>query len=231
MQALHSKTALIVCAAAGAFFAGISAVAAVVIPLGAGWEAAVPDDGPVVSIVPGAVGTQFIFLSIMPTFSVTPPPGGTFAPSNIVFRQIAGDAESAPYFYVLESVHNATTAPWSAYQIDILAGGSAWLRPSISVQGNPLTTRTYVDEFGFGDPSRMSGLRFSGGVVLPGQNFSMSPIGGGRTGGYQLIETDLSGDAPLEFTLRQFPTPEPAMIGLGLGIAMLFVGRRFFLRR
>lgn len=202
-----------------------SAQAGMTVALGGGWEAEVADLS-AVSIQVDASCTprtecNFIAIEIAKDFRLPPLPNGNFPGLDIIFRQIAADADTVPNIVILdESATNQTGTDWTDYHMTVGTSGVAWF-DTVSSTGfsmSPFNNTMFMDPsnvFG-GDPTRATDFWADGGVVP--HNSSFFP---GAGAGELVISVDLSGGA-VQFTLTEFPTPEPATLALfGLGLIAL----------
>ena len=155
-----------------------------------------------------------------------PPEDGVF-PSNIIqFRQRLDDAHTAPIIQITsEAVTNSTGQDWTDYHFAVMGDAVAFNKTTtdnslFSIE--PFTIKTWGDAPAGWASNYARTLDLSGGVVSYGDSFFP-----GSTLGRLYIEVDLAGDSPVEFTLTQTPTPEPATLGLlAIGGAAVVLRRR-----
>jgi hypothetical protein len=198
-----------------------------VFTLSGGWNAVV-DDGSQVSIVDDGVfndaqiGT-FLAIEVSKDF-VEPPDGQGIYPAQLItFIQTNPDATTVPRIVIIdEAVSNQTGTDWTDYHYAMLDGGQAWFNVPLSdFDPSPFTNVTFSDNQGLGDPNKASDIDIDGGVVPAGTTFF--PAG---NGGEIVIDASLAGGAPVTFTFKQFPTPEPGSLLLLVSGGLLVAMRR-----
>jgi hypothetical protein len=193
------------------------------IALGGGWEASV-DEG--VGIVVSDVTLDYLVIEISKDFTDPPGVGGVFPAKLIDFHQVAADADTVPRIIIEdESITNLTGVPWTDYHWALLNGGETWFNRPLSdpINTTPFGTKVWSDTFGFGDPDKMTDLAVSGGVVPSSSSFFPGAAPGD---GELVIDIDLSFADPMWFTLKQFPTPEPASLAMLAFGGLVVVMRR-----
>ncbi|MCZ6681665.1 MAG: PEP-CTERM sorting domain-containing protein [Planctomycetota bacterium] len=199
----------------------------VVVNLGGGWEATVfdPENAVVTSDAPGA---DFISFHIDKDFTDPPGVGGLFPAINILFSQTAPDeATETTLVLDFENIMNMTGANWDDYHWQLLDGGDVWfdVPASLAWDVSPFTNpATFTDPGGiFGDVNKATHVDANGGLVPDGGSFSP-----GLAAGDLVMKVNLNNsEEPLNFTLKQFPTPEPSTVLLiGFGAVVLARRRR-----
>lgn len=197
-----------------------------VVPLGGGWQADVADPANV-DIVLDSVGSDYILIEIQKDFVDPPGIGGVFPAHNIDFQQIDTDANTKPRIIIAdESISNQTGHTWTDFHWSVLDDGQVWfdVAASANFDTSPFTNQAYSDPLDlFSDPNKASGLDVDGGMLSTTNSFFPGTSG---TGGELVMVTDLSGSAPLSFTLKEFPTPEPTSALLLGVLGMLGLRRR-----
>ena len=194
----------------------------VVVDLGGGWEATVFDPENAV-VIPGAAGV----FSIQKEFTDGPGVGGLFPAINILFSQTADDIDTLTTLVLTnEDIMNMTGAQWDDYHWQVLDGGEVWfdVPASLAWDVSPFTNPATFDDPGglFGDANKATHIDANGGIVPNGGSFMP-----GLAAGDLVLQVDLSGEEPMNFTLKQFPTPEPStLLLIGFGAAVLARRRR-----
>lgn len=189
-----------------------------------GWAVLAPDDGTVVGIVVDLVTPDAVYIEIEKDFLFPPDANGNFPAINLIFQQTLPDAQTVPNIVISdESISNQTGVAWADFHWALLDGGSVWFDVGASTpfDVSPFSNSTWIDTFGFGDPNKANNLNVDGGNVAPGASFFP---GLGGTNGDLVITFDLA-SANEDFILKEFPTPEPAVL------AMLAFGGIAALRR
>lgn len=191
-----------------------------------GWN--VTYDGAAVDVTVDLVrlSSGFVVLEIAKDFTLPPDPEtGAFPSLDLVFTQRLSDAATTARIIVAdESITNLTGRPWTDFHWAVL-GEDAWLDVPASgrfgVQPPPhfqAQAWTLLD----GDPSRASALEVLDGLVAPRTGYFP-----GTDDSDLVIRADLSGSDPVQFTLKEYPTPEPATVCLmGLGALAILARRR-----
>ena len=153
--------------------------------------------------------------------------GGVFPANEIVFTQRLDDANTVPVIQITdEIITNTTGLDWTDYHWQIVGAPAAFDRtatdnPSSPFSISPFTVRTWGAAQTGWDANHPASLDVSGGVVPDGATFSP-----GVDSGRLYVAVDLSA-AKSDFTLRQYPTPEPGtMVLLALGAAGMLLRRR-----
>ncbi|GJM25171.1 MAG: hypothetical protein DHS20C16_15860 [Phycisphaerae bacterium] len=199
---------------------------AVPIDIGGGWQAEVMS-GNVTSFVVDDTDSERTVIQIAKQFD-DGPEFGQFPPIEIAFTQTGTDATTVPSIVVNdENILNNTGFEWTDYHWALIDGGQAWFNVSqmAGFDTSPFNTQSFDDNFGFGDANKMTDFNVEGGIVPNGGTFTP-----GLLGGAIWIDTDLSGEDPVTFNYKQFPTnpaiPEPASLMLMLGGCAVLAGRR-----
>jgi hypothetical protein len=189
-----------------------------------GWAVLAPDDGTVAGIVVDLVTPTAVYIEIDKDFLFPMDVNGNFPAINLIFQQTADDANTVPNIVITdESVSNQTGQDWTDFHWALVDGGSVWFDKAASTPFNvsPFTNSTYIDLFGFNDGNSYNNLNVDGGVVPAGTSFFP---GLGGSDGELVITFDLASSND-SFNLKEFPTPEPAVL------AMLAFGGVAVLRR
>ena len=181
--------------------------------LDSGWDATYEDNGDIGIPVPvdaiDLTGNGYVVIEIIKTFR------DFNTPISIKFEQRLADAVDVIRI-AEEAVTNLTGVPWTDYHwklIDV-TGGVAFF--DTTDPGNfsvsPFTNKNLQSDL----------LEADGGVVPAGGLFAP-----GYGSGPLYIVTDPAGQQMVNFTLVQYPTPEPATMSvLVLGAAALLIRRR-----
>lgn len=190
-----------------------------------GWEAIVPDatvSGIVIdAITPGAN----VRIQINKNFLFPPDVGGVFPAIQIIFSQTLPDAQTVPQIIIEdESVTNLTGVAWTDFHWALLDGGSVWfdIAASTPFDTTPFANQMFADNFGLGDPNKATDLWVDGGTVPVNGSFFPGIAG---TNGSLVMEFDLSSDNT-DFSLKEFPTPEPTTLALLAFGSLGLVARR-----
>lgn len=193
-----------------------TASADIIVPLGMGWEAVLPDGSSVtLTVNPSTDG--ILHLSKEAAFRAIDPFTGAPEPAIITFRQTAADAQTASQIMIDdEMILNLTGLSWSGYrQILGLSNNAAFNNASLGMSVGPeFTTNTMFN-------SNREMLSDGGPGVL--NNAMWMP---GVQGGL-VIDINLGGQAdPVVFTLKELPViPAPGAVALG-SIGLMAMGRR-----
>lgn len=188
------------------------------IVLGGGWQANWANGA--IGITVDQVTDEYVTIQISKDFTEGSV-DGVFPALLIDFIQIADDANTVPRIIINdETITNLTGEDWTDFHWEVLNHGDAWFNvpESMAFDTTPFPTKVFSDPFNiFGDPDKASALDVYDGLV---PNFgSFFP---GLAGGDLVIDVDLSPDYPVSFTLKEYPTPEPAsMLLFGLGALVL----------
>ena len=193
-----------------------TASADIVIQLGMGWEAVLPD-GSNVTLTVNQSTDGVLHLSKEATFRSIDPFTGAPEPALITFRQVAADAQTASQIIIDdEMILNLTGMTWTGYrQILGLSNNVAFNNASLGMSVGPeFTTNTMLNS--------NRELLSDGGPGV--SNFGMWMPG---TVGGLVIDINLAGqDEPVIFTLKELPViPTPGAIALG-SIGLAAMGRR-----
>lgn len=194
-----------------------TASADIVIQLGMGWEAVLPD-GSNVTLTVNQSTDGILHISKEATFRTIDPLTGAPEPVLITFRQVATDAMTASQIMIDdEMIMNLTGLNWTGYrQILALSNNVAFDPSSTGMSVGPeFTTNTLLaanrEMLSDGGPGVANG-----GMWMPG-----------FASGGLLININLAGqDTPVVFTLKELPViPTPGAVALGaMGLAAF--GRR-----
>jgi hypothetical protein len=202
------------------------------IDIGGGWQAEVMSGNVTSIVVDGTTGSETI-IQMAKQFD-DPPEFGQFPPIEIAFTQTGPDATTVPSIVINdETIINNTGFDWTDYHWALIDGGQAWFNVAQmtgvnAIDTSPFGTQSFDDNFGFGDPNKMTSFNVEGGVVANGGVFSPGLSGGALWIDTSALVSDL--DGPVTFNLKQFPTnpaiPEPASLMLMLGGCAVLAGRR-----
>ena len=192
------------------------ASADIIIPLGMGWEAVLPD-GSNVTLTVNQSTDGILHLSKEAAFRSIDPFTGAPEPVLITFRQVAADNLTASQIMIDdEMILNLTGMNWTGYrQILGLSNNVAFNNASLGMSVGPeFTTNTLLN-------SNREMLSDGGPGVLNGAMWMPGAVGG------LLMDINLAGQAdPVVFTLKELPViPTPGAIALG-SIGLAAMGRR-----
>jgi len=150
-----------------------------------------------------------------------PPQDGQFPPISIDFTQIADDANTVAYIILDdEIITNNTGVDWTDYHWSLEGPAAFVISASCDFSVNPFTNIDWTSKTGW-DADHASALNIDGGTVPNGSTYSP-----GGTAGWLVIEVDLT-ETDSNFTLTQYPTPEPAtMILMAAGLPLLLRRRQ-----
>lgn len=194
-----------------------TATADIVIPLGMGWEAVLPDGTVGVSLTVNPSTDGVLHISKDATFRAVDPITGAPEPVIIMFRQVLPDAQTASQIIIDdEMIMNLTGLQWTGFrQILGLSNNVAFNPSSLGMSVGPeFTTNTLLN-------SNREMLSDGGPGVAPNGMWMPGAVGG------LVIDINLGGqEAPVVFTLKELPViPTPGAAALGaLGLAAF--GRR-----
>lgn len=204
---------------------------AITVPLGSsGWEATYFEETGVTIVVDG-VDPNSVTIQIFKDFVNGPGPGDVFPPINILFSQVADDANTVDRIILTdEAITNLTGVDWTDYHWKVLQAGEVWFNVAESDGFDvfPFQNIDFMDPQNiFNDPNKATDVWVDGGLVP--DNTSFFP---GLAEGALVMDVFLAGsDDPVNFTLKQFPTiPEPstlAMVGAAVGLVLFRRRRRF----
>jgi hypothetical protein len=192
-----------------------AASAQIVKELGKGWEVTIFQPNMVdVFVDPSGPGT--LVIEKIAEFTEIDPFTGAPEPVLLTFRQNQPDAMTVDQIVITSAViTNSTGQDWISFTEALLPGTLAQFNQGLSSNYSidPFTARQYSQ----GD----SQVEFSGGTVGAGQTWSPGVAQGGL-----VIDVDLSGAAPVVFTLKELPgIPAPGAIAL-LTLGGLVAARR-----
>ncbi|HMQ14955.1 MAG TPA: PEP-CTERM sorting domain-containing protein [Phycisphaerae bacterium] len=193
-------------AVAGAFAAALASPALadpIIKNLGGGWQVtilqpAVSD----ISTVSVSLPNNELVISKEADFNLIDPDTGQPATISVVFEQIAPDEETVSRIKITEEiVRNNTPVDWDSFRILLFPNAKVEfdVDASAGFSIDPFTTRSYL--------ALNSEVVFAGGVVTAGSTWNP-----GADSGELVIDIDLSNGAPVAFTMKEQPIPEPASI-------------------
>lgn len=194
---------------------GIAASAsAEIIDLGGGWQAELFTDN--VELVSLGVDNGVLTIEKYATFTDLDEFTGEPVPINITFMQTADDDDTASKIVIAaEELTNNNGIDWIDFEFILVDGGNATWNPD-EMAG--------LDILPFADSEFLDGntiFRTFDGTVADGDTWFP-----GAAAGEFVIDVDLSGDAPLVFSLKEAPSvPAPGAFGL-LALAGAVVARR-----
>lgn len=202
-----SRFHLTVC---GVCFGLAGAASAEIIDLGGGWQAELFSDN--VSLESFGAVDGVLTIEKTATFTEIDEFTGEPKPINIVFSQIADDANTASTIIIAsESLTNMTGLNWTDFEFLLVDSGNAtWNQADMAdLDIAPFASDEYLDANTI--------YRTFDGVVPDGATWNP-----GAAAGEFVININLSGDNPLVFSLKEAPSiPAPASIAvvglLGLG--------------
>ena len=185
-----------------------------------GWSATVSNTF-YTDITTDRTGSSYVSVEVFKRFPNSAD-GGPLSPNVISFTQRLADASTRTNIRINdETIRNNTTVGWTSYVWHLDGGGAAFDRSATESSGwtyNPFTRVTWLDSIG---TSLYQTVVVDTGVVAPGGIFSP-----GYDRGFLQIHADLTRDNS-NFTLTQYPVPEPAMMSLlGGGFALAAFRRR-----
>lgn len=198
----------------------------------AGWQAELPDYIADLRVDAVSMIDDLVVVEISKDYFFAHDGQGNFDPIDIVFTQTAGDEQSVSQIIIAdESITNLTGSDWHDYHWAILDanaapnGGDAWfnIADSSGFEISPFTIREWS---GFlpAPPNSATELSASGGIV-PYIDTYYPGVGTGEL----VIDVDLSGEDPVSFIFRQYPTiPEPASLLIAVGVLPYFLLRRIW---
>lgn len=196
--------------------APLATAAPIVKDLGGGWQVTIfqPDQ---LDLVSYGVDTRGERLTVekLANFTEVDEFSGIPSALNMTFTQIAPDAATASQIAIdTQFIQNNTGIDWNGFREILFPGARAEFDPGMSAAFDiaPFTVRNY----NLGN----SEVVFSGGVVPDGGVWTP-----GAAAGELVIVIDLTADQPVQFTLKEIPTPEPG------SLALLAVGALAALRR
>jgi len=209
--------------------AGVAGATMVTVPLSdpsgtdAGWSVTYDDARVDLTVDQVSHDNDYVLIQISKDFITGPNPVTHRWPAIMMdFIQRLADAETVSTFRIMaESISNQTGVEWTDFHWEVLNHDDAWLdvaasgefgiQPLPHFQQQQWTTRA-------GEPNRADALDVWDGLVVTGSSYFP-----GVDDSDLVIQTDLTGANPLSFTFQQYPTPEPATLGLlaaGLGAAL-----------
>jgi len=176
-----------------------------------------------ISIRVDQVGPDFAKIEVFKDFT-EPPVGGLFPPRIIDFVQIAPDPNTVKRIIILdETITNLTGVGWTDYHWSVIDDGEAWFNVPLSATFDvtPFKTKKFSDPRNvFNDPNKATDLNAFDGLVPHQDTFFP-----GLAAGDLVIDVNLAPQAPVSFTFKQFPTPEPSSLML-LSLGALVGWRR-----
>ncbi len=195
--------------------AGVAgSAAAEIIDLGGGWQAELFTDN--VELISLGVIDGALTIEKIATFTEIDEFTGEPKPINITFTQIESDDNTASKIVIQsEELTNNTGLDWIDFEFILVDGGNAtWNQDEMAgLDILPFTDSEFLQDDTI--------FRTFGGTVADGDTWFP-----GAAAGAFVIDTDLSGDAPLIFSLKEAPSvPAPGAIGL-LIAGGLVAGRR-----
>lgn len=215
-----SKVGQVTALALGAVFLAAAPAKAAPVALGGGWEAEVLD-GAVASFVVDLVTPSFIVIEISKDFEHPPGIGGVFPAINIQFKQVDTDENTVPRIIISdESITNLTGHTWLDFHWALLDAGDAWfdVGDSSGFDTSPFTNQIWSSFLDSPTNNRARELHVDGGSVPNNGGFFPS--------GDLVIDIALHRPDPMVFTLKEFPTPEPASLLLCAAGALVVLRRR-----
>jgi hypothetical protein len=142
----------------------------------------------------------------------TGPQNGQFTPNLINFIQRLDSAHTVPSIWITsEAITNGTGVDWTDYHWEIQGSAAAFNKDLTDASGftiGPFVNRTWGAP-PVGQPSHSMTLDVDGGLIANGETYFP-----GSTHGRLYVDADLTGADAVQFTLKQYPTPEPCTMGL-----------------
>ncbi|MDK1030955.1 MAG: PEP-CTERM sorting domain-containing protein [Planctomycetia bacterium] len=216
------------------FFWGAAGAVIVTVPLvdgntqeDSGWSATYDDS--YIDIFVDRVNGQddFVLIQISKEFTIGPNPvTGQFPPLIMDMVQRLPDAQTVSTIRINdEIIRNRTGTDWTDFHWQLFDGGDVWFDVAASTTFGiqPLPHfQTQVWHTLPGDATKADGLTVLDGLVADGSSYFP-----GIEDGDLVMVVNLSGERPVSFTFKQFPTPEPTTIALmAIGSAVLALRRR-----
>ncbi|MDY7108493.1 MAG: hypothetical protein SYC29_07630 [Planctomycetota bacterium] len=186
-----------------------------IIPLDGGWQATVLDDA-IADLSVDYLGDDLLVIEKFADFWEIDDVTGLPAPIRILFEQVAPDEETVSRIAITdEIILNHTGMHWIDFHLELLGPQATWNpADSADFSHEPFTTMEFSDE--------LHGVDFYGGPGIPPDGI-WTP---GAESGALFLDVDLSGDEPVSFILKEFPTiPAPAGLAL-FGLAGVVGARR-----
>jgi hypothetical protein len=186
-----------------------------VIPLDGGWQATVLDDA-IADLSVDHLGDDLLVLEKFADFWEIDDVTGLPVPIRILFEQVAPDEETVSRIAITdEIILNHTGMHWVDFHFELLGPQVAWnAEDSSGFSYEPFTTMQFTDD--------LHGVDFFGGPGVP-PGGCWTP---GAASGALFLDVNLSGDEPVCFILKEFPTiPAPGGMAL-LGLAGVVGARR-----
>jgi len=183
--------------------------------LGGGWQVTIlqPDRSDIDTVSVSLPNDELV-ISKEANFSEIDGVTGLPASINVVFEQIAPDNETVSQIKITEEfIQNNTGVDWDSFRVLLFPNAKVEFDTldSAGFSITPFTSRVYINQ--------NSEVVFAGGIVPDGSTWNP-----GNASGELVIDVDLSNEAPVAFTMKELPVPEPAgalflVIGLGLATA------------
>lgn len=188
-----------------------------------GWQASWDDSlHGLVGIVVDGVTSDAVIIQKAAEFIQPPGVGGLFPPIAITFQQIAGNA--VPNIIISDEIlTNSTGTAWTDFHMSLVDGGDAAFNAAATI-GSGFSTAPFghltfslgntaldVDGFGLGAGGSDATIP-NGGIYSPGA----------AAGELYIVTSPHSAEPFTTFTLKEWPTPEPATgVILLLGATLL----------
>ncbi len=191
-----------------------------------GWSAILADDMHN-GVVVDSITCSYARIEIAKTFCLGPE-SGEFPANLIGFRQRLDDASTVGTIQITsEAISNETGWDWTDYHWEIVGDNAAFNRTASENSGfsfEPFTNSVWGPSPAGWSSDHSISLDLDGDTVQDGETFFP-----GSWQGKLYIDVDLSGEEPVNFLLKQYPTPEPgtmALLGAGLLVLLARPRRR-----